>query len=207
MKTLNIKLLLCLLLITIFCGCISFTHHTGNYQSNLDFINTHTHYSGTVVKVTDGDTDWILLENGSKIKVRLLGVDTPEIYHENDCRKWTYNGKMITDETWLYHWGVLAKQYAEEKIGGKKVIIVFDNIAPKKGYYGRYLVYVFYWNGTGYEDFNEDLLKNGYARVYSYYKNGEWIIPNFELKNKFLQAERYAQTHYLGVWSWFKNNN
>jgi len=80
----------------------------------------------------------------------------------------------------------------------KKVIIVFDNIAPKKDCYGRYLTYIFYYYGKGYED----LLLNGYARVYSYYKNGQWIIPDFELKEQFIKDEEFAKQHHLGVWSY-----
>ncbi len=61
-------------------------------------------------------------------------------------------------------------------------------VAGLKGYYGRYLAYV-YVNGT---DFNALLVKNGLARVY---KEGE-----FRKKAYYLQLEEIARSNKTGLW-------
>ena len=135
-----------------------------------------------------------MAENGTKYKIRLLGVDTPEIYHKNSPQKFYIdNNHPITNISYLKVWGYKAKDYAKNRLENKTVIVVFDNKAPKKGYYGRYLAYI-YVDGR---DFNEELIKNGYARVY---------VSNFELKNEYLKEERYAKENKIGLWNLSNNN-
>ena len=175
-----------------FSGCLNIS---SNNDKNLgDFISNHEHFYAKVVKITDGDTIWVMVENGTKYKIRLLGIDTPEIYHKNSPHKFYIdNNRPITNISYLKVWGYRAKEFAKDKLGNKTVVIVFDNKAPKRGYYGRYLAYVFV-DGN---DFNEELLKYGYARVY---------VSNFELKNKYLEEERYAKENKLGLWNLSSNN-
>ncbi|AEH07296.1 nuclease (SNase domain-containing protein) [Methanothermococcus okinawensis IH1] len=180
----------------IFSGCLDiFSDNNGNnnnYNGNSyeyqKFLNSHEHFTAKVIKITDGDTIWVMDKNGKKYKIRLLGVDTPEIYHKNSPEKFYINNHPISNITYLKVWGYKAKDYAERMLGNKTVIVVFDNEAPRKGYYGRYLAYIFI-DG---DDFNEELLKNGYARVY---------VSNFELKTKYLKEERYAKEHKIGLWN------
>lgn len=70
----------------------------------------------------------------------------------------------------------------------REVIIVFDKKSPKKDSYGRYLAYVFV-NG---EDFNEDLIEYGYARVY---------LSDFELLDRYLEEEKHAKKNKVGLWN------
>ena len=170
-----------------FSGCLDISSND-SYETSNDFINNHEHFSAKVVKISDGDTIWVMVENGTKYKIRLLGVDTPEVYHENSPQKFCIDGNPITNTEYLKVWGYKAKDYAKNMLENKTVIVVFDNKAPKKGYYGRYLAYI-YVDG---EDFNEELIKNGYARVY---------ISNFELKHKYLDDEKYAKENKFGLWN------
>jgi micrococcal nuclease len=163
----------------------------GDYNA---FINSHEYFYAKVVKVVDGDTVYVVDDNGKEYKIRLLGVDTPETYKKNKPDEYKLeNGQYITNISYLKMWGIKAKNYAKKELGGKNVIIVFDKLAPRKGRYGRYLAYVFV-NG---ENFNENLIKYGYARVY---------VSNFELKDKFLNEEKYAKEHKIGMWNYNPKN-
>ena len=183
-----------------FSGCLdilpnnNYDDNNYGYTNPNDFLNNHEYFTAKVVKITDGDTIWVMAENGTKYKIRLLGVDTPEIYHKNSPQKFYIdNNHPITNISYLKVWGYKAKDYAKNRLENKTVIVVFDNKAPKKGYYGRYLAYI-YVDGR---DFNEELIKNGYARVY---------VSNFELKNEYLKEERYAKENKIGLWNLSNNN-
>lgn len=87
-----------------------------------------------VVKVLDGDT--IEIETGEKI--RLLGIDAPEINNR---------------------WGPEAKKFNEDLLLGKQVKIELDKILLDK--YGRLLAYV--WIDG--KMVNEAILEEGYAKL------------------------------------------
>jgi|GEM_PF-846133 len=204
----------------LFCGCISESqNNNSNFgvvsennqlsKSNSNFISsnsslehfltTHEHFEAKIIKVMDGDTVYAMALNWSKYKIRLLGVDTPETYKKNRPDEYILlDGTPITDLQWLKEWGLKAKDFAKMNLENKIVIIVFDNIAPKKGYYGRYLAYIFINNSGNLEDFNKELLLNGYARVY---------VSKFEKLEEYQQAEYFAKSHYIGLWSWKKSES
>jgi micrococcal nuclease len=186
-------LILSLSIFISFSGCLDVSQH--NYDnSDDDFISNHEYFYADVVKVVDGDTVYVVAENGTEYKLRLLGVDTPETYRKNSPNEYMMaDGRYISNITYLKMWGIYAKDYAKKELDGKKVIVVFDNRAPKKDRYNRYLTYVF----VDGENFNENLIKYGYARVY---------ISNFELKEKFLEEEKYAKEHRIGMWNYSDNN-
>ncbi|ACV24024.1 calcium-activated nuclease EcnA [Methanocaldococcus fervens] len=184
------ELITLIIVFTFLGGCISHNFNNG------DFIRSHEHYYGKVTKVVDGDTVYVNV-NGEMWKIRLLGVDTPETYGKNSPYEYfLLNGTPITNTTYLKIWGEKAKYFAKKELENKTVIIVFDNRAPKKDRYGRYLAYIFINDSNNLINFNEELLKYGYARVY---------ISNFELKNEFLEAEKEAKKNKIGLWNW-KNN-
>jgi len=171
----------------------SITEHPTNPNTNK-FITTHEHFNAKIIKVVDGDTVYAKALDGTEYKIRLLGVDTPETYKENKPDEYILlNGAPITDLNWLKTWGINAKEFAKENLAGKTVIIVFDNIAPKKGYYGRYLAYIYMNNSGVLLDFNKELLTEGYARVY---------VSQFEKLNEYQQAEYYAKSNHIGLWGW-----
>ncbi|ENN96322.1 nuclease [Methanocaldococcus villosus KIN24-T80] len=153
--------------------------------------NEYSCYYGRVVKVVDGDTVYVLV-NGELWKIRLLGVDTPEISKENNPYEYIlYNGTPITNLTYLKFWGERAKEFAYKKLYGKEVKIVFDPLAPRKDRYGRYLAYIYYKKGDKWVNFNEELIKYGYARVYR---------TRFKMLHEFLMLEEEAKKNRVGLW-------
>ena len=89
-------------------------------------------YYGKVVKVIDGDTIDINIDLGfnifHKIRVRLKGIDTPEIYHP-------YNREELI-------LGRDAKQFVIDSVLDKDVVV--ETFKDKKGKYGRYIANIYY---------------------------------------------------------------
>ncbi len=143
-------------------------------------------YEAKVIQVIDGDTIDVQIDENI-YRIRLLGVDCPETTPE---RNKPYEYDEITDLNYLAEWGLKAKEFAQKILDHDLVYIEFDRLAGLKGYYGRYLAYVYLKNGT---DFNALLLKNGFARVYT---------GTFEKEEEYLELENYAKTHKIGLWAY-----
>lgn len=142
-----------------------------------------------VTKVIDGDTIEILIE-GKIEKVRLVGIDTPEPYSKNNESKW-YN---LPDKH-LREWGVNAFNYTSERLYNKEVNISYDTIQGQKDQFGRTLAYIHIDNSN----FNLELVKNGFARVYTEKKSDYYII--------LVKAETYARINKVGLWNYPHQNN
>ncbi|WP_276300181.1 lamin tail domain-containing protein [Halorussus lipolyticus] len=142
----------------------------------------------TVVEVTDGDTVTVEYDNGSTDEVRLLGVDTPEVYGDNSPSE--FEGVPDTEDgaTCLGYEGEVASAMAKNRLLGERVTLKFDSEADRRGYYGRLLAYV-YIDG---ENFNYQLIDHGHARVYD---------STFSKSGEFYAAEDDAQNAGIGVWA------
>jgi micrococcal nuclease len=121
-----------------------------------------------VTKNTDGDT-FRLSGIG---RVRVIGVDTPEVYGGVEC------------------YGREASAFT------KKVLPPGTRVAYKLGpeprdRYGRALAYV--WLADG-RFFNEMLVDRGYAQVLT-------IPPNVDYADRFVAAQRRARKAERGLWS------
>ena len=123
----------------------------------------------TVKTVYDGDT--VELEDGRKI--RLLGINTPEIQHKDKMAE--AGGEEA--KTWLIN-----------KLQHAKVRLEFD--VEKTDKYGRTLAYLFSENK---EHINLSLVKAGLATVSIY-------PPNLLYANELLAAENKAEQDKLGIW-------
>jgi len=158
---------------TYFYLLIFFLNHTSTVtapsNSNLTIETSHTvNSTEKVTRVIDGDT--IEIEGG--IKVRLIGIDTPEMKNKNrtiDC--------FATE----------AKQKVESLLNGKEVVLVKDVSETDK--YGRLLRYVY----LGDEMINDTLIKEGYARISTF-------PPDVKFKDQFLTSERQAREAQVGLW-------
>ena len=122
-----------------------------------------------VTFVYDGDT--ILLQNGTK--VRYLGIDTPEIDHENG-----------NDEPFSHD----ARDLNRELVNGKTVTLEYDH--QTKDRYKRTLAYVFIEGG---EMVNALMVKSGFAYVLSY-------RPNLRYRSYLIPIQRQAIQERLGIW-------
>lgn len=125
----------------------------------------------TVKRVLDGDT--LDLTDGRRI--RLLGIDAPEVAHENQPAQ-PYS-KEATD--WL-----------RSRIEGASVSLRIDS--AKKDRYGRTLAWVYDEHG---KMLNEELLAEGLVRLLA-----DFGLPA-DLEPQLRQAESEARILKKGVWS------
>lgn len=120
-----------------------------------------------VVRIVDGDT----VELASGEKVRLIGVNTPEIHGQTQP------------------YGKEASEFTRKELLGKDVVL-FPDVSDRDRY-GRLLRYVFV-SGTD-DMFNGKLLTEGYAQVMT-------IAPNVEFAEDFRRLEREARSRNAGLW-------
>lgn len=154
-----------------------FINGTGPFSSN-DSNNNHAGPKQTekvhVARVVDGDT---LVANNSQheqIKVRLIGVDTPETVKPN---------------TPVQPYGKEASDFSKEHLTDKDVFLEYDK--EKEDRYGRTLAYVWLNKETM---FNELLVKKGLARE-------KYFSPNGKYRDLFEKAEQIAKSNKVNIWS------
>lgn len=99
--------------------------------------------SGKVVKVSDGDT-FYLKTDGKTYKIRMYGIDAPELHQQ---------------------YGEESKKYLENLILDKNV----DVNVKSQDRYGRKVGKVIYKN----KDINLEMIKSGNAWYYEYYARNE----------------------------------
>lgn len=133
------------------------------------------HQQGKVIKIADGDTFTILLQDNKKERIRLYGIDAPE------------NNQPFSNN---------ARQFLSKLIFGKSVKL---DIKHTDRYKRR--VAIVYVNDT--ININESLLKAGLAWHYKEFdKNQRWdTLEQFAKKNKLgLWADKNA----MAPWLWRK---
>jgi len=142
-----------------------------------------------VIKVIDGDTIDIIKE-GKTERIRLVGIDTPEPYSNNNQDKW-----YGLPEDHLKKWGVKALEYTNDRLYRKEVNISYDNVQGQKDDFGRTLAYVYIDN----INFNVELVENGYARVYTEKKSDLYL--------KLIEAQTKARINKVGLWNFSTDDN
>jgi micrococcal nuclease len=121
-----------------------------------------------VTKHTDGDTLWL----SGVGKVRLIGVDTPEVFGETEC------------------FGREASAFVERLLPlGTRVRYVLG-VEPRDRY-GRALAYVYLEDGRL---LNLLLARRGYAQPLT-------IPPNVDFAERFAAAARRARRAGRGLWA------
>ena len=147
-------------------------------------------YQATVLKITDGDTVWVKIHH-KRVKLRLLGIDTPEEY---------YSKKMLKDVRMCHtkykkmrRLGLLATKHAKTMLYRGEHVTV---ITKGKGYYGRTLAFVILPNGTNY---NEKEVADGYACVYKWHghKSRELSEKEFKKLEKLMEEAKEGKK---GLW-------
>lgn len=124
--------------------------------------------------VDDGDT--IVLGDGRR--VRYIGINAPEVAHENRPAE---------------RFGTEAGDFNRKLVYKKKVRLEFDR--EKHDQYGRVLAYVFLQDNTF---VNAELIKGGYA-FYVFRR------PNTKYDSLLLRLQREAMAKRLGMWEGFSN--
>ena len=135
---------------------------TGAQQANAPHVR--------VVAVHDGDTVSIIIAGRKKEKVRLIGIDAPELGQRP--------------------WGVRAKKHLTElvELSGWDVIPEFD--IERRDKYGRLLGYL--WTADG-KLINLEMVKDGYAVLFT-------LPPNVRYVNRLREGQHYARGKGLGIW-------
>lgn len=95
-----------------------------------------------VARVSDGDSIVVRTERGKTEKVRLIGIDAPELRQKP--------------------WGREARKHLKKLLSGASVRLETDVV--KRDRYGRLLAYV--WT-TGGRFINLEMIKDGYAVLYT----------------------------------------
>ncbi|WP_253256508.1 MULTISPECIES: thermonuclease family protein [unclassified Neomoorella] len=140
--------------------------------------------TATVTSVADGDTMHVKI-NSREEKVRLIGVNTPEISHQD---------LGIKEEPY----GKEAAAYTQKRLAGRQVYLELD--VGERDKYGRLLAYV--WlekpaNGSEAEVrakmYNAELLLNGYAQVMT-------VPPNVKYADLFIKLQQEARQAGKGLW-------
>lgn len=114
-----------------------------------------------VVRVVDGDT-FVIKVDDEDVKVRLIGVDTPESVASDEYLEET--GKENTQA------GEDASAFTKSLIEGTTVYLEFDASTEDK--YGRLLAYVYLEDGQMLQDI---LLTEGYAQLATYPPNVKYV--------------------------------
>jgi endonuclease YncB( thermonuclease family) len=115
---------------------------------------------GIVQKVSDGDTLTLITRDGTKLRVRIYGIDAPEMRHEQEP------GQLYGDE---------AKRALAEKVFRKGVTLTIQ----ERDQYQRVVGIV----KIGNRNINEEMVKDGWAWAYRQHLRGPYV-------SEFIDAER-----------------
>jgi Micrococcal nuclease (thermonuclease) homologs len=145
-------------------------HYSDRRRDNAEILSVTPGVSYYFVeKVFDGDT--ILLADGQK--VRLLGVNTPEVAGRNKAAE---------------PGGDAAKAWLKQRLEHKRVRLEFD--VEKQDKYMRTLAYVF---SEDQRHINEELVRGGFAAVNIY-------PPNLKYVDTLMAAQQNAEQAEMGIW-------
>ncbi len=111
----------------------------------------------------------------SRVKVRLIGLDTPEIEHDDPA-------ECFGDEAW---------DFTRDALTGRLAWLTFD--AECEDDYDRTLAYL-HREADSAGFFNRALLRQGYATVLT-------VRPNNSFVSSFEQDEAAARADGIGLWS------
>lgn len=138
----------------------------------------------TVTRVIDGDS----LELDGGVKVRLLGIDTPESAENNALYQDLGRMGGVADKYELMALGKEASGYAVSRALGKRCWLEYEG--GEEDMYGRVLAYVHLEDGS---ILNEEMLHQGYAKVY--------LSSNFKYKQRYIRLQMAAMARRNGFWA------
>jgi endonuclease YncB( thermonuclease family) len=130
----------------------------------------------TVTHVVDGDTVDVQFDVGTIERLRLIGLDSPEVV---DPRKP------------VQCFGREASAHAHALLDGQTVQVERDASQGERDVYGRLLAYVWLPDGR---NFAEIMLEDGYGHEYTY-------RTPYAYRDSFLAAEGASRDNQLGLWS------
>jgi micrococcal nuclease len=132
--------------------------------------------TATVLKVVDGDTIDIRNDDRGRLRVRLLGIDTPE------TKKPGYT---------VGCWGPEATEFAKSTMVEQRVAVVTDPTQDRTDRYGRTLAYLVRADGF---DYSVEAVRAGAAKSYVY---GGRPVSRYDA---IAAAEKEAMDALRGLW-------
>ncbi|OZD68904.1 hypothetical protein CH263_08370 [Rhodococcus sp. 06-1059B-a] len=133
--------------------------------------------SGVVDRVIDGDTvDVRLSTGGDPVRVRILGIDTPE---------------TVDPDAPVQCWGPEASAWAHQQLDDTTITLTADPVADDTDHYGRHLRYVQLPDGSNY---SVRAAETGMARAYIY--RGQHLTEAANVT----AAQATAQSNGAGLW-------
>ena len=127
-----------------------------------------------VVKVTDGDTINVMVD-GAKVKIRIIGIDTPETVSTSDP---------------IQCFGPESSAYAEKIFEDSSVFLEYDDSQGLLDKYDRTLAHVWTEDKTLYA---AEAIRNGFGREYTY-------SADYEYKGMYLENQSKAKASSSGLW-------
>ena len=138
-------------------------------SSYLSHASSSKTLEGTVAKVLDGDT-FLLLSDSKNIKVRLFGIDAPEVRR-----------KLVPGQPF----GSEAKRALENKVAGQKVTVEVVDVDKNLLVIGAVKI--------GGRDIDREMLEEGWAWAYRQ-------LLKEPFASRYISAENKARKMRLGLW-------
>lgn len=132
--------------------------------------------TAVVLKVVDGDTVDIRDDNRGRLRIRVLGIDTPE------TKKPGYT---------VGCWGPEATEFARQALMDQRVSVIYDPTQGLHDRYGRTLAYLVKADGW---DYSVEAARAGAAHSYIYDEHPVQHYPAIAA------AEAEARTTLRGLW-------
>lgn len=127
-----------------------------------------------VIRVIDGDTVKVKLKDGPRRDVRIIGIDTPEVFGGEEC-----GGRPASRS---------ARQFLPK---GTLVTLISDPTQALKDRYDRLLRYIHKRSGF---DVGRGQLRRGWAKVYVYNNDP------FKRTRSYKRTQAEARTTNRGIW-------
>jgi micrococcal nuclease len=134
-----------------------------------------------VERVVDGDTVIVHI-GGERERVRLIGIDTPEIAHEGSSDRPGNPAECFGDE---------AMRYTESLLPVGSEVRLERDVVPRDDY-GRLLAYVYRLSDDLFV--NMAIVRDGFAQPLT-------IPPNDTFASQFVEAARDAERESVGLWA------
>ncbi|MGB4260473.1 MAG: thermonuclease family protein [Candidatus Cloacimonas acidaminovorans] len=159
----------------------------GSYSLNQIFVLNNTELQKAkfkVIKIYDGDT--ITISDGThEIRVRLIGIDTPEMNEKNPILRNLANQ---------------AKDYLSSLILNQFIYLQLDHFNEKSMHldkFGRLLAYVYLFSDNLFV--NAQMMRMGFSQEYEKY--------SFEQLHYFRKLAAQAKAEKLGIWALINSTN
>lgn len=150
---------------------------------SCDHEKTHHDYTNILVKrAIDGDT----LELADGARVRLIGIDTPEMHDSPKLNRDSQRSGQ--DVAAIKALGRRAYEFTKGLVEGKQVSLEFD--IEKYDKYKRLLAYAYLKDGTF---VNAKIVEEGYASLMTF-------PPNVKYADLFLRLYQQARGNKRGLW-------